>query len=72
MAKTTNSIVTIGLSAFALPAAAQDYYAGASFGFALIWALVFATVTTIILQSFAIRIALVTNMGLAQAMMASA
>ena len=33
MAKTTNSIVTIGLSAFALPAAAQDYYAGASFGF---------------------------------------
>jgi len=45
--------------------------AGANFGFALIWALVFATVTTIILQSFAVRIALVTKMGLAEAMMKS-
>lgn len=45
--------------------------AGANFGFALVWALVFATVTTIILQSFAVRIALVTKMGLAQAMMES-
>jgi len=45
--------------------------AGASFGFALVWALVFATVTTIILQSFAVRIALVSKMGLAQAMMQS-
>ncbi|SIO05776.1 NRAMP (natural resistance-associated macrophage protein) metal ion transporters [Parasphingorhabdus marina DSM 22363] len=45
--------------------------AGANFGFALIWALVFATITTIILQSFAVRIALVSRMGLAEAMMAS-
>lgn len=45
--------------------------AGANFGFALIWALVFATITTIILQSFAVRIALVTRTGLAQAMMQS-
>lgn len=45
--------------------------AGASFGFALVWALVFATVTTIILQSFAVRIALVSQMGLAQTMMQS-
>lgn len=43
--------------------------AGANFGFALIWALAFATVTTIVLQSFAVRIALVSRMGLAQAMM---
>lgn len=45
--------------------------AGANFGFALIWALVFATITTIILQGFAVRIALVSRMGLAEAMMAS-
>ncbi|MDZ7589043.1 MAG: Nramp family divalent metal transporter, partial [Parasphingorhabdus sp.] len=43
--------------------------AGAQFGYALIWALVFATITTIILQGFAVRVALVTKMGLAQAMM---
>jgi len=43
--------------------------AGVNFGFALIWALVFATVTTILLQSFAVRIALVTRLGLAEAMM---
>lgn len=43
--------------------------AGANFGFALIWALVFATVTTIILQSIAVRVALVSRMGLAEAMM---
>ena len=43
--------------------------AGANFGFALVWALVFATVTTILLQSFAVRIALVSRMGLAEAMM---
>ena len=43
--------------------------AGANFGFALLWALVFATITTIILQSFAIRIALVTQLGLAEAML---
>ena len=45
--------------------------AGANFGFALVWALVFATITTIILQSFAVRISLVTKMGLADAMMQS-
>ncbi|VAV99250.1 Manganese transport protein MntH [hydrothermal vent metagenome] len=45
--------------------------AGANFGFALIWALVFATVTTMILQSFAVRVALVSRMGLAEAMMQS-
>lgn len=45
--------------------------AGANFGFALLWALVFATITTIILQSFAIRIALVTQLGLAEAMLES-
>jgi manganese transport protein len=43
--------------------------AGANFGFALLWALLFATVTTIILQSFAIRIALVTQLGLAEAIL---
>jgi len=43
--------------------------AGVNFGFALLWALLFATITTIILQSFAIRIALVTQLGLAEAMM---
>ena len=43
--------------------------AGANFGFALIWALVFATITTIILQSFAVRVALVSRLGLAEAMM---
>lgn len=45
--------------------------AGANFGFALLWALIFATITTIILQSFAIRIALVTQLGLAEAMLKS-
>ncbi len=45
--------------------------AGANFGFALIWALVFATITTIILQSIAVRVALVSRLGLAEAMMQS-
>ncbi|MEO9600447.1 Nramp family divalent metal transporter [Parasphingorhabdus sp.] len=45
--------------------------AGVNFGFALLWALIFATVTTIILQSFAVRIALVTQLGLAEAMLKS-
>ncbi|NRD88403.1 manganese transporter [Sphingopyxis sp. BSNA05] len=45
--------------------------AGANFGFALLWALLFATITTIVLQSFAIRIALVTQLGLAEAMLKS-
>lgn len=43
--------------------------AGANFGFALVWALVFATVTTIILQGFAVRVSLVSRLGLAEAMM---
>ena len=45
--------------------------AGANFGFALLWALLFATLTTIILQSFAVRIALITRLGLAEAMLAT-
>lgn len=45
--------------------------AGANFGFALLWALTFATGTTIVLQSFAIRVALVTRLGLAEAMLKS-
>lgn len=45
--------------------------AGANFGFALLWTLIFATITTIILQSFAVRIALVTQLGLAEAMLKS-
>ena len=43
--------------------------AGANFGFALIWALAFATAATIVLQSVAVRVALVSRMGLAEAMM---
>ncbi|MEP3226431.1 MAG: Nramp family divalent metal transporter [Parasphingorhabdus sp.] len=43
--------------------------AGVNFGFALIWALAFATITTMILQAIAVRVALVANMGLAEAMM---
>lgn len=43
--------------------------AGANFGFALIWALAFATIATIILQSIAVRVSLVSRMGLAEAMM---
>lgn len=46
--------------------------AGANFGFALIWTLVFATVATIVLQSVAVRVALVSRMGLAEAMMQTA
>lgn len=45
--------------------------AGANFGFALLWALLFATLTTVVLQSFAVRIALVTRLGLAEAMLAT-
>jgi NRAMP (natural resistance-associated macrophage protein)-like metal ion transporter len=40
--------------------------AGAQFGYALAWALVFATVATIILQGYAVRIALCTGRGLAE------
>ena len=45
--------------------------AGANFGFALLWALVFATVTTIFLQSLAVRVALATDSGLAAAILNS-
>ncbi len=42
--------------------------AGASFGFALLWALVFSVFATIVLQEMAARLGLVTRMGLAEAM----
>ena len=40
--------------------------AGANFGYALIWALVFSTIATIILQSMTARLALVTGQGLGE------
>ena len=43
--------------------------AGANFGYALLWALVFATFATIILQGMASRVALVTRKGLGEAIM---
>ena len=42
--------------------------AGAHFGFALIWALVFSIFATIILQEMSARLGLVTREGLAEAM----
>ncbi len=42
--------------------------AGASFGFTLVWALVFATLATIILQSMAARLGVVGRIGLGEAM----
>jgi len=42
--------------------------AGASFGFALVWALVFATVATIILQSMSARLGVAGRVGLGEAM----
>ena len=42
--------------------------AGANFGFALIWALVFATISTIILQSMSARLGVVGRVGLGEAM----
>ncbi|MDX1293226.1 MAG: Nramp family divalent metal transporter, partial [Hyphomonas sp.] len=44
--------------------------AGANFGYALIWALVFATVATIVLQEMAARLGIVSGQGLAAAMTA--
>ena len=44
--------------------------AGADFGYALIWALVFATLATIILQEMAARLGIVSGKGLAAAMTA--
>jgi len=46
--------------------------AGASFGFALVWALVFATGATIILQSMAARLGVAGRVGLGEALLAGA
>lgn len=46
--------------------------AGANFGFALIWALVFATLATIVLQDMAARLGAGAGLGLGEAMMARA
>lgn len=46
--------------------------AGIGFGYALLWALVFATVATIILQNMAARVAIITNQGLAEAILGAA
>ncbi|MFT6287410.1 MAG: NRAMP (natural resistance-associated macrophage protein)-like metal ion transporter [Alcanivorax sp.] len=45
--------------------------AGASFGFALLWALLFSIFATIVLQEMAARLGLVTRLGLAEAMRSS-
>ena len=45
--------------------------AGASFGFALLWALLFSVLATIVLQGMAARLGLVTRAGLAEAMRGS-
>lgn len=45
--------------------------AGASFGYALLWALVFATIATIILQSFVTRITIVSGQTLGSAILSS-
>jgi Mn2+ and Fe2+ transporters of the NRAMP family len=46
--------------------------AGANFGYALVWTLVFATISTIILQSMAARLGVVSRIGLGEALMAGA
>ncbi len=46
--------------------------AGANYGFALLWALVFATVATIILQSMAARLGVGARLGLGEALMRGA
>lgn len=46
--------------------------AGIGFGYALLWALVFATLATIILQNMAARVAIVTGQGLAEAILTAA
>ena len=43
--------------------------AGANFGFALIWALVFATLATIILQDMAARLGVMGRVGLGEALL---
>lgn len=45
--------------------------AGANFGYALIWALVFATIATIILQDMAARLGVGARLGLGEALMQS-
>lgn len=45
--------------------------AGANFGFALVWALVFATIATIILQDMAARLGAGAQLGLGEALMQS-
>jgi Mn2+/Fe2+ NRAMP family transporter len=42
--------------------------AGANYGFALVWALAFAVVATLVLQEMAVRLGLVGRMGLGEAM----
>lgn len=46
--------------------------AGATFGFALVWALVFATLATMILQGMSARLGVTAQMGLGEALMAGA
>ena len=46
--------------------------AGIGFGYGLLWALVFATISTIILQNMAARVAIVTGKGLAEAILTAA
>lgn len=46
--------------------------AGANFGFALVWALVFATIATILLQDMAARLGAGAGLGLGEALMQSA
>jgi len=46
--------------------------AGANFGFALVWALVFATIATIILQDMAARLGAGAPLGLGEALMQGA
>lgn len=45
--------------------------AGAQFGYALLWALLFATIATIVLQSFVTRITIVTGQTLGQVILSS-
>ena len=42
--------------------------AGASFGYALLWALVFATLATIVLQEMSARLGVITQKGLGDAL----
>ena len=44
--------------------------AGANFGYALIWALVFATVATVVLQDMSARLGIAGGMGLGEALVA--